>query len=295
MRTETIEMNGAPTDVRLAGESGAEMILLLHGFPEFGLAWAELMPHLADLALCVAPDQRAHGRSYTPADVRDYAVGPLVGDALAFLDRYADGRRVTVLGHDWGAAVAYALAAFYPERVARLVILNGVHPIPFQRALAAGGPQTAASQYIPWLRAEGVEDVLAADNFAKLEALFAANMDMSWLTGATREAYLAAWSRPGALTGMLNWYRASPLAVAKPGEPLADPPVLPAERLRIPMPHLVIWGVNDTALLPESREGLADLCDDLRMVEIAGADHWLHHQKPSEVAGHIRRFIEDTP
>lgn len=106
-------------------------------------------------------------------------------------------RPVTVLAHDWGASVGYALAMFRPELVARLIILNGVHPVPFQRAMAAGGAQSRASQYINALRAEGSAVRLAKDDFAGLLKLFSAYMDLSWLTAERLEDYRAEWGVRG--------------------------------------------------------------------------------------------------
>ena len=214
----------------------------------------------------------------------------LVGDMAALIGSL--GGKVTVVGHDWGAAVAYGLAMFRPDLVSKLVIINGVHPGPFQRELATGGAQTSASQYIVFLRAEGSEDKLSADDFDGLMRLFSARMDLSWLTPDRLKLYKAEWSRPGRLQAMINWYRASPLQVAKPGEPLIDVPVLRKDRLQVRCPHLLIWGDDDTALLPECIEGLDEYAADLTVHHVAGADHWICHQKPDEVAGLIRSWIE---
>lgn len=292
MRTYRIDLHGQEFHVHEWGASDAPVILALHGFPEYGGAWADLAAHLPGYRI-VAPDQRGYGQSWAPPDPRAYATGKLVGDMVALIEQM--GGPVTVLGHDWGAAVAYGLAMMHPALVERLIIMNGVHPVPFQRALAAGGAQTSASQYIPWLRAEGSETVLAADDFAKLQGLFAAHMDMSWLRGARLDAYKAAWARPGRLRGMVNWYRASPLVVPKPGEQASDLPEFPPEKLHVGMPHLLIWGENDTALLPETTEGLEDFCADLTRATVPGADHWLHHQKPAEVAAIILDWLDTHP
>lgn len=280
-----------------AGSPEAPLLLFLHGFPEYSGAWTEMLERLSDRFFCVAPDQRGYGQSSKPAKVSEYAAGKLAADAAAVLQHFAptgSGRARAVIGHDWGASVAYALAFSRPGLMERLVILNGAHPIPFQRALAAGGAQSAASQYFHYLRDEAAEARLSADNYARLERLFAEGMDLGWLTGARREAYLEAWSRPGALTGMLNWYRATPLQVADPGAPLAAEALIPFDpsRLRVTMPHLLIWGAGDTALLPAASKGLEALCDDLMRVEMEGADHWLHHQKPDEVAALIAGFCK---
>ena len=192
------------------GRGDAPVILLLHGFPEYSGAWAELAPLLAARYRVIAPDQRGYGQSWAPPEVAAYAASALVDDMRALLDHVAPGQAVTVMGHDWGAAVAYALAIRDPGRVARLIVANGVHPAPFQRALAAGGAQSTASQYIEALRAEGSEERLAADDFDGLMRLFSAHMDLSWMTPEKRAAYKAEWARPGRLRGMVNWYRASP-------------------------------------------------------------------------------------
>jgi pimeloyl-ACP methyl ester carboxylesterase len=286
-RTEVTDLNGKPFFVRHWGEESLPKLLMLHGFPEYGGVWDEVAPRLAHRFHCIAPDQRGFGQSWAPAEVSEYTGSKLVGDMAALI---GDGP-IHVLGHDWGAAVAYGLAMFRPELVDRLIIMNGVHPVPFQRALAAGGAQTAASQYINYLRAEGSEDKLAADDFAKLMALFSANMNLDWLDADKLKAFKREWGRPGRMRGMINWYRASPLVVGKPGAPLTDLPDLPLDKLRVRCPHLLIWGADDTALLPEATAGLEDFAPDLTRVRIEGADHWLHHQKPAEVAQAILDWL----
>tara|TARA_R110002110_G_scaffold77667_15_gene204054 strand:- start:5214 stop:6083 length:870 start_codon:yes stop_codon:yes gene_type:complete len=285
-RTETVMLGDHPFFLRHWGDSHQPKLLLLHGFPEYGGAWDNLAPLLADHFHCIAPDQRGYGQSWAPQAVSEYTTSKLVGDMASLI---GEGP-VTVLGHDWGAAVAYGLAMFRPELVDKLIIMNGVHPVPFQRALVAGGPQTEASQYIHYLRAEGSEDRLAANGYAKLLAMFSANMNMDWLTGATRDRYLAAWSQPGRLRGMVNWYRASPLVVPEPGQSMRSP-ALRLDKLHVRCPHLLIWGTQDRALLPAATTDLEEFAADLTRVDIAGADHWLHHQQPHQVAQAILNWV----
>ncbi|MCB1388872.1 MAG: alpha/beta hydrolase [Rhodobacteraceae bacterium] len=277
------------TDLHLYrwGDPSAPPVLMLHGFPEYGGAWAEVAKHLPGRH-CIAPDQRGFGRSPVPEGVDAYRIKELVGDIVSLIEEI--GAPLPVVAHDWGAAVGYALAIRRPDLVSALAVINGVHPGPFQRELARGGAQSAASAYIDYLRAPGAEARLLADGFAGLRRLFAAKMDMAWLTGATLDAYLDAWSQPGVLTGMLNWYRASPLQVAKRGVPLDLPPI-PVESARLTVPHLVIWGEDDTALLPVCLEGLGAYCTDLTIRRVPGADHWICHQKPAEVARLIDAFL----
>ncbi|PHR20013.1 MAG: alpha/beta hydrolase [Hoeflea sp.] len=286
----TVELNGHSFHYLEWGSADAPTLLFLHGFPEYSAAWSEVAERLADRFRCIAPDQRGFGQSWAPAEVEAYTLRALVGDMVALIDHL--GGPVTVVGHDWGAAVAYGLAMFQPELVSQLVIINGVHPAPFQRELADGGAQTSASQYILYLRAEGSEEKLAANDFGGLLKLFSAKMDLSWMTPERQKLYKAEWSRPGRMRGMINWYRASPLKVAKPGVAMTDVPLLSKDRLQVRRPHLLIWGDDDTALLPACIEGLEDYAADLTVRHVADADHWICHQKPDEVAELIASFVE---
>ncbi len=289
IRETLLDIGGAPTRLLASGPDDAPPLLLLHGFPESSLSWRGMMEALPEFR-CLAFDQRGFGISRNPwPDLKGLAMPALVGDVMAVLDAHGI-ERVTLVGHDWGAAVAYAAAFAMPDRIDRLVILNGVHPVLFQRALAKGGEQSEASRYIDWLRAEGAEEKLRADDFAMLAGLFAGDMDMSWMTPDLRADYVREWSRPNALEAMLGWYRASSIEVAKPGQPIPLPTWAETE-MRVTMPHLLIWGLDDTALLPEATEGLEALCSDLTRVELDGCDHWLHHQRPDAVAGAIREWM----
>lgn len=290
--TQTLGLNGQPFHLQTWGQPHLPKLLMLHGFPEYSGGYSDLAPYLTGMFHCIVPDQRGYGQSWAPQDVGDYTTSKLVGDMVALIESdLVGGGPIAVMGHDWGAAVAYGLAMMRPDLVQRLIIANGVHPVPFQTAMAAGGAQSEASQYINYLRAPGSEDALGAENCAKLLTLFSAKMDMSWLAGEKRAAYLQEWQRPGRLRGMINWYRASPLKVATPGTPLTDLASLPKDRLMVHCPHLLIWGENDTALLPETTDGLEDFAPDLTRVDIKGADHWLLHQNPQAVADAILSWV----
>ena len=285
MHVQTEVLNGQRFTVRRWGDPALPKLLMLHGFPEYGGAWAEVAARLSHRFHCIAPDQRGYGTSYAPPDISAYARSHLVREVADL----AKGAPVTVLGHDWGAAVAYGLAASQPALVSRLIVVNGVHPVPFQRAMCAGGAQSEASQYINALRSAGSEDRLAADDFARFMTLFSAKMDTRWLTGDVLDAQKAIWRQSG-LRGMIHWYRASPLIVADPGTPRPMPD-LPVARLRVHCPHLLICGMEDTALLPQSTEGLEDFAADLTRIEVPGADHWICHQRPDTVAGAILDWV----
>ena len=288
MTPRWFELNTEKFFARTWGDPSLPPLLMLHGFPEYSGAWEELARELQDQFYCVAPDQRGYGQSYCPEGVENYRTGVLAADMAELVKQL--GAPVTVMGHDWGASTAYGLAMFFPELVSRLIIANGVHPSPFQKAMASGGAQSEASQYINALRREGSEDYLAKDDFSKLLQLFSAKMDLGWLTGDKLQDYKREWGREGRLKAMINWYRASPLLVADPGVPV-ELPAMDTSRLHVTCPHLLIWGMDDTALLPVSREGLEVFVSDLEVHEIEGADHWVLHQKSKEVAGVVRGWV----
>ncbi len=285
------EIDGHPFHALTWGDPARPLLLLLHGFPEFSGAWEEVAPRLADGWFCVAPDQRGYARSWRPEGVERYAMRGLVADAEAMTLRFGGGRAAGIVAHDWGASVAYALAIRAPERLARLVVVNGIHPIAFQEALAEGGAQAEASRYIPWLRREGSEAALVADGYRRLWSMFG---DLSArMTPERRRAYEAAWGGAEGLRSMVDWYRASPIQVPEPGHPI-PPDALPSwdrERFRIRVPHLVIWGMQDAAFAPGMRLGARPYADAFELEEVEGADHWVIHQEPERVAARIGRFL----
>lgn len=293
MRTHEFQIEGKSFHALTAGDPEKPLLLFLHGFPEYSGAWAHVIQQLENNWFCVAPDQRGFGKSWRPEGVEKYQMRHLSADIIAMIDHFGGGKAAALIGHDWGASVAYATAMRAPDKIDRLIVINGVHPVPFQNALAKGGAQSIASKYIEWLRAENSEKALVREDFGAMFSLFSAKMDMGWMTPKLADDYKAVWGGVEGVRAMVNWYRASAILVAKEGMPIpaADLPQWRLEDLRIKMPHLLIWGLKDTALLPECHEGLEDLCTDLTRVEIEAGDHWVIHQNPKRIANEIRDFL----
>ena len=294
MQHQVIQANGIALHTRAVGDPNAPLILFLHGFPEYSGAWDDVLPAFAKTHLAMAPDQRGYAGSSKPEGLEAYRIKNLVRDILALGDHFSPNRPYSLVAHDWGAAVAYATAIAAPKRIAKLAVINGVHPGPFQRALIENEAQREASAYMHFLRDPKAEAELSANNFEKLLSMLSRFGPQPWLTSQKQKAYVEAWSPPGALTGMLNWYRASPLLVPHPGEGVDASKVMKLDpaQLRVRMPHLVIWGMEDRALLPVSRATLGDYCDDLSVHEIKDADHWIVHQKADAVIDLLRDFLE---
>jgi pimeloyl-ACP methyl ester carboxylesterase len=293
IRFSRFDTGGADLHYAEAGDPDAPLILCLHGFPEYWAGWREVMVGLAGSFRLVAPNQRGYGRSSKPAAIEAYRARHLVADIAALADHLSPDRPFVLAGHDWGASVAYAYAFSHPERLTCLVIANGVHPACFQRAIFDDPDQRQASQYINRLRAPDAEDRLSANRYGKLFGMLSKFSATDWLTDDERAGYLAAWSEPGALTGMLNWYRASPVVVPAPGETPPHAPILDIERqaLSVHVPHLLLWGEEDSALRPSSIAGLDDYAPDLKIRRFRGSGHWILHERPAEVAAAIRSLV----
>ena len=295
LRTERIALStGMTLNVRHGGREGGEPILFLHGFPESHRTWRNQLDHLSRDFFVVAPDQRGFGGSDRPEGVEHYETSRIVQDALALMDALGIDR-FTLAGHDWGGAVAWAAALQHPGRVRRLIIVNAPHPLVFQKSLIEDEAQRAASQYITFFRSPAAEAAIAAMGLeAFLEKVLLTHSDPTKLPAAERQHYLDDWKQPGALTAMLNWYRASPLEVPSPGEEAEAPLWTRAPFPKLVMPTLVVWGLNDPALLPVQLEGLPDLVADLRVVTSQTAGHFIPWEEPGTVTAAIRDFLAET-
>jgi len=284
-------------DVRLhhasVGEPGNRLIICLHGFPEYWAAWRAVMHELADDFLVVAPDQRGFNLSSKPEGEEAYRAKNMVRDLAALADHLSPARPFILAGHDWGASIAYAYAFAFPERLSHLVIANGAHPVCFQRAIIEDDGQRRASQYFHRLRAADAATRMAENDFQRTTKMLAGFSRSDWMTAEVAAECKAAWAQPGAMQAMLHWYNSSPIVVPGPGEDVADAPLLavPVEKVTVSVPHLVIWGEADEALRPACLRDLGNFAPDLEIRTIAGAGHWILHEKPQEVAAAMRSFL----
>ena len=276
------------------GPRDAPLILCLHGFPEYWVAWKGVMEALSGDFRLVAPDQRGYNRSSRPQEVEAYRGKRVVADIAALADHLSPDEPFVLAGHDWGASVAYAYAFRHPERLSHLVIANGVHPVCFQRAIFDDPAQREASQYINLLKSDRAEALLSADGYRRLMGMIEKFSTADFMHTESRAGYLDAWSQEGALTGMLNWYRAAPLVVPEGGAVPGASLVLKLAELggfEVKMPHLLLWGEADQALRSSTIEGLDRYAPDLAIRRFADAGHWILHEKPVEVARAMRDFL----
>ena len=285
---------GVTLNVQLGGPEDGEPIVFLHGFPESHRTWRDVLPALARDFRVAAPDQRGFGASDKPEGVENYKTDRILEDLIALADALGIAR-FTLVGHDWGGAVAWLAALKHPDRVARLVIVNAPHPLVFQKSLIDDPAQRAASQYIRAFRNPAMEQGIAAMGYEGFfNRTFASHADVSRLPAEERQAYLDDWAQPGAMTAMLNWYRASEMTVPEVGEPAEAPPWTKSPFPSIAVPTLVIWALKDVALLPVQLDGLHDLVDDLRIVTVPDAGHFVPWEQPEPVIAAIRDFMTDA-
>jgi pimeloyl-ACP methyl ester carboxylesterase len=282
------EVNGVRLHYAMNGSG--KLIMFVHGFPEFWYAWKEQLIEFGRDHCAVALDMRGYNLSDKPEAVEQYAIKYLTEDLRA-LARSLGHERFILVAHDWGGAVAWALAINHPECVEKLIIVNSPHPAVFARELAENPVQQKASQYMLAFRSRKTEAMLAANNYAALVGIvMGEGLKKGHFTEEDRQAYIAAWSQPGALTGGLNYYRAS-----RVGPPSGDEQARTfepgARSMDVRVPTLMIWGERDVALTPGNLDGLDAYVPDLTIRRIPDGTHWVVHEQPALVNDTIREFI----
>lgn len=288
-RHQFAEVNG----VRLhyASKGAGRLLLLLHGFPEFWYAWKNQLEEFGLDHFAVAPDLRGYNLSSIPAGVEPYSAAHLAGDVRALI-AHLGAEKCCLVGHDWGGLVAWIVAITFPNALEKLVIINAPHPAIFERELRENPAQQLASRYMLAFRSPEAEALLSANNYASLqETVLGEGLRQGYFTQVDRQAYLEAWSRPGALTGGLNYYRAArvgPPAVSG-GEIASLTSALAS--LQVNVPTLVIWGEKDPYLLTGNLDGLERYVPNLTVERVPDGTHWVVHEKPCLVNSLIRRFI----
>ncbi|HEX6203438.1 MAG TPA: alpha/beta hydrolase [Thermoanaerobaculia bacterium] len=267
-----------PTGLRLhlveAGPADGPLCVLLHGFPESSYGWRHQVGPLAAAGLrVVAPDQRGYARSDKPRGLGAYRLDRLADDVAGLIA--ALGReRAHVVGHDWGGAVAWYLAAARPQRVERLAILNVPHPVVMRRQLRTDPAQLRRSWYMFFFQLPGLPEwwLLRRDG-RNLRRMLRGSARRGTFTDADLARYAADCARPGAMRSMIHWYRA---ALLRP------PPRPPSWRIRAPT--RIVWGPEDVAIGRETVEPSAALCDEAEIAWIEGAGHWVQHEEPERVS-----------
>jgi epoxide hydrolase 4 len=284
--------HGITLSCRGAGERGRPTLIFLHGFPEAAFVWDPLLEHFARPEnggyRCVAPNLRGYEKSSQPSDIKAYRAKYLVQDIAALIQ--AEGGPIDCLvAHDWGGAMGWNLANQMPQLTKKLAIINSPHPGTFLRELKSNPIQQAASAYMNFLIRPDAEALLREDDYRRLWKFFTSWGGAPWLTEAVKRQYREVWD--ASLTGGLNYYRASPLRPPRPEDPGAAAIDLPRDMLTVSLPTLVLWAMNDGALLPCLVDGLDEYVPQLTLEKVEGASHWIVHERPEFVAQRLATFL----
>ena len=264
-----------------AGPSNGPVVVLLHGFPEFWYGWHKQIEPLANASFhVIVPDQRGYNLSSKPPGVAAYTIPELVSDVIAIADQLGQ-QKIYLAGHDWGAAVAWSAALLHPERIAKLAVVNVPHPSVMRRYLSTRFAQTRRSWYmfffqIPWLP----EAVFSAFHFRVGARALLRSSRPGTFSPDDFAQYRAAWSQPGALTSMVNWYRALFRHRVK----------FPDRTVRVPT--RILWGQRDAFLLSDMARDSLRYCTNAELVTFRNATHWLQHEEPDKVSQILVDFFQ---
>lgn len=278
--SSTRHVNGVDLHVVEAGPKHGPLVILLHGFPDFWWGWRrQIEPLIEQGFFVVLPDQRGYNLSDKPLGVDAYNVDALAADVVGLADIY--GRFVfRLVGHDWGGIVAWWTAVRFPARVERLIILNAPHPDVWNLLGRHRLRQALRSAYVGFFQFPRLpEALLKARNFALLRLSLTRTSRPSTFTPEDIARYVQAWAQPGALTAMLNYYRA-----------LRHKPKGPPRRVR--SATLVIWGTRDIFLEQAVAQASLDLCDRGESFFLDTATHWVHLEEAKTVNTAAIRFFK---
>lgn len=275
------EVNGVSLHVVTAGDSGDPLVVLLHGFPEFWYGWREYINPIVEAGYRVlVPDQRGYNRSDKPDGVQPYRLGELSLDVVELIE--TENRETAhVVGHDWGAIVAWDLALRYPDFVDRLGIANVPHPTVFAETLRSNPTQLLKSWYMFYFQLPRIPEwFLKRTDYELWVAAMEEGSNSDTFSETDVERYRRSWKREGAPTAMMNWYR----ALFRYRDT--------ATRDRVTVPTLIVWGENDQALVPEMASKSVDYCDDGHLERFPDATHWVTHERPDRVADLLLEHLD---
>lgn len=286
------DVNGITLHYAETGKNNDHLLLFAHGFPEFWYEWRRQLEEFGTDYHAVAFDGRGYNLSSKPIGVDNYQSPNIVED-IRQLALHFGAEKFTLVGHDWGGAMSWAFAIAHPDMLDKLIMVNMPHIGCFLREMENSVEQQTASQYIRLMKSPEAEAVLGANDFQGLWE-FATFDDLharGLMTDEDKAAYKEAWGQPGALTGMINWYRAAFFDVKEPGEK-PDPSPLAGMDLTVHVPTLLIWADGDKYLSNGCLDGTEDYVPDLTVRKIPGVSHWVATERPDLVNQYLWEFLE---
>ena len=290
-----IELDTVDTGPKNIDGGDAPVLIFLHGFPESHRTWRHQIAHFSDRFRCIAPDQRGYRGSSKPQEVSAYTPDKLIGDVFQLADALGV-ERFTIVGHDWGGAIAWgvAITGQMTGRVTRAVIANAPHPTIFPQLLYTNPVQRGASQYFREFRDPANDALVRQHGIAGILFKAFGALD-SKMPADEAQALFKDWEDRDACFGMLNWYRASPMEVLSPDAPYELPAgYQPISLPNLTIPTLVIWAMDDLALPAENLDGLDALIDDLTVVRVPDCGHFVQWEASAAVNAAMEAFLART-
>lgn len=275
-----------------------QTMVFLHGFPEYWGTWHAQLDYFSKDYRVIAPDLPGYNLSDKPQQQSFFEVPNLIQFIAKFIQSVAPQDKVILVAHDWGGAIAWPLAAFFPHLIEKLVILNAAHPSIFTREMISNPQQRQKSEYIHELIAADGEQKLSHNHFQYLKDKIFVGMREGTLTESQRIAYESVWAQPGAVNGMLQYYRAMPqLAPSEKTSDNTNGPVVAETKMKIPniridCPTLILWGEQDQAFVKENVVGVEEYVPNLQIKRFPNASHWLQHELPEQVNQEIDDFLK---
>jgi len=281
-RFSRVATNGINLHIAEAGSTDGDLLFLLHGFPEFWYGWRNHIGRFAAAGFrVVVPDQRGYNLSDKPKGVAAYDLDRACADIVGLADGFGRGT-FNIIGHDWGAAVGWWTATRYADRIERFAALNAPHPAVWSEAMRNNPVQRRKSRYVRFFAIPYLPELLLRQgNFRALSRSFQDAIAPDAFTENDLRRYRAAWSQPGAIASMINWYRA-----------LLRRPMPPSNQFRIRVPTLVIWGTQDRFAERELADASARLCDNARIAYLERSTHWVQHDEPERVGDLLLEFLK---
>jgi pimeloyl-ACP methyl ester carboxylesterase len=276
-------LTGVELDVWTLGDAGHLPIIFLHGFPESHRTWRHQMAALSAAGYyCIAPDQRGFAGSSKPTEISSYTPDKPVADLFALADALGL-QTFTLAAHDWGGAIAWLAALKQPARISRLMMCNCAHPLVFQRSLYDDMGQRAASQYMNVFKGDRIDQSIAEKGLEWFyDHSFMRHLTPEHMDAGERAIYLTEWATDDAITSMLKWYKATNMVVPPMEGEAKRPAFLDKPFPVVDIPTLVLWGMQDPALLPCQLE-LDGLVSDFTVVRIQEAGHFVTWEAPEKV------------
>jgi pimeloyl-ACP methyl ester carboxylesterase len=297
---ENVHIHYVEAGAQNNSRSPQQTMVFLHGFPEYWGTWHAQLDYFSKEYRVIAPDLPGYNLSDKPQQQSFFEVPNLIQFLAKFIQSVAPQEKIILVAHDWGGVIAWPIAAFFPQLIDRLVILNAAHPSTFTREMMHNAEQRQKSEYIHELIApDGVEN-LSANHFHYLKEKIFAGMREGTLDETQKMAYQAVWAQPGAVNGMLQFYRAMPqLAPSEKVTGAGNGNVVAATEMKIPnirinCATLLLWGEQDQAFVKENLLGVEEYVPKVQIKRFPTASHWLQHEFPNEVNHEIDVFLKMT-